>query len=45
MKEQLTTVQKQNKKQKNYDTHPLPLHLNSNMNKPPPTFPSPHHLK
>ena len=43
MKEQLITTQKQNKKNKNYDTHPLPpTQTLISMNHPPPT-PQPSH--
>ena len=41
MKEQLTTAQKQNKKQNKYDTHPLSPHRNPNINEPPPNLPIP----
>ena len=47
MKEQLIKTQKQNKKNKKYDTHSLPRpppHPNPNINEPPSTFPFPHHL-
>ena len=45
MKEQLTTAQKQNKKWKKYDTHPLSLHPNPKINEPPLNLPIPPSLE
>ena len=38
MKEQLTTAQKQSKKLRKYDTHPMSPHPNPNINEPLPNL-------